>query len=168
MTNIKLLNQTLLDTVANAAANSQRLRKNHNFHQLSEQVQRFINIMQPGTYVRPHRHTRPDDRNGFEFFLVLQGKVGVLLFDEAGTVIHTEQLSPEQGNYGIEIAEGTFHTLVALARNSVLFELKEGPYIPATDKDFLSIFPPEGTPQAQAQVQVWEAQFTTPPAAIPD
>jgi len=163
MTNLKLLNQTLIDTVANAAANSQRLRKNHNFHELSEPVQRFINIMQPGTYVRPHRHTRPEERNGFEFFLALQGKVGILLFEESGTVIHTEQLSPQHHNYGIEIPEGTFHTLVALAPNTALFELKEGPYVPASDKDFLTTFPPEGTPEAQAQVRSWEARFTDLP-----
>ncbi|AFZ43821.1 hypothetical protein PCC7418_1641 [Halothece sp. PCC 7418] len=159
MTNLKLLNQTLIDTVANAAANSQRLRKNHNFHQLSEQVQRFINIMQPGTYVRPHRHLRPEDSNGFEFFLVLQGKVGILLFDQSGKVIESERLSSEDHNYGLEIAEGTFHTLVALEANTALFELKEGPYVPQTDKEFLTLFPNEGTAEAQAQVQSWEAHF---------
>ncbi|MDR9405355.1 MAG: WbuC family cupin fold metalloprotein [Halothece sp. Uz-M2-17] len=159
MTNFKLLNQTLIDTVANAAANSQRLRKNHNFHELSDQVQRFLNIMQPGTYVRPHRHLRPDNQNGFEFFLVLQGKVGVLLFDQSGTILETTQLSYQNHNYAIEIPEGTFHTLVALAPNTALFELKEGPYHPQTDKDFLTLFPAEGTSEAQAQVQSWEAQF---------
>lgn len=159
MTNLKLLNQTLIDTVANAAANSQRLRKNHNFHQLPEPVQRFINIMQPGTYVRPHRHLRPENQNGFEFFLVLQGKVGVLLFDQSGTIIETIQLSSQDHNYGVEIPEGTFHTLVALAPDTALFELKEGPYTPQADKNFLCVFPSEGTPEAQAQLQVWEAEF---------
>jgi cupin fold WbuC family metalloprotein len=156
---IKLLNQDLINTVAEEAASSERLRKNFNFHQLADKVQRFINIMQPGTYVRPHRHTRPESINGFEFFLALQGKIGVLLFNEQGEVIYQEQLGPQHNNHGIEIAEGTFHTLVALAPNSVMFELKEGPYLSASDKDFLSSFPSEGTPEAQAQVQAWEAQF---------
>ncbi len=156
---IKLLNQDLINTVAEAAKNSKRLRKNYNFHELPDKVQRFINIMQPGTYVRPHRHTRSEDINGFEFFLALQGKIGVLLFNEQGEVIHQEKLSPQDNNYGLEIAEGTFHTLVALAPNTVMFELKEGPYIPSSDKDFLSAFPPEGTSEAKTQVKAWESLF---------
>lgn len=156
---IKHLNQDLINTVAKEAANSERLRKNYNFHELSDKVQRFINIMQPGTYVRPHRHTRPEEMQGFEFFIALQGKIGVLLFDESGNVIHTETLSLEEGNYGIEIAEGTFHTLVALAPNTVMFELKEGPYIPTSDKDFLPNFPQEGTTTAREQVKIWESYF---------
>jgi len=156
---IKLINQQLIDTVAKQAQTSERLQKNYNFHQLSEKVQRFINIMQPGTYVRPHRHSRPEDINGFEFFLALQGKIGVLLFNDRGDLIHQEQLSPQQNNYGIEIAEGTFHTLVALAPNTVIFELKEGPYLDRNDKAFLSDFPEEGTVAAEEQVKAWEAQF---------
>jgi cupin fold WbuC family metalloprotein len=156
---IKLINQELIDTVAKEAQTNERLRKNYNFHQLSEKVQRFINIMQPGTYVRPHRHSRPEDINGFEFFLALQGRIGVLLFNEQGELTHQEQLSPQENNYGIEIAEGTFHTLVALAPNTVMFELKEGPYLDKNDKEFLPHFPEEGTVAAQEQVKAWEAQF---------
>ena len=156
---IKLLNQSLIDTVAKEAAHSERLRKNYNFHDLSDTVQRFMNIMQPRTYVRPHRHTRPEDKNGFEFFLLLQGKIGVLLFDEQGNITHSEQLGAESENYGIEITEGTFHTLVTLAPNTVMFELKEGPYVPTRDKDFLPQFPDEGTTEAQTQVKNWESLF---------
>lgn len=156
---IQLLNQSLINTVAKEATNSERLRKNYNFHQLSDTVQRFMNIMQPGTYVRPHRHTRPEDKNGFEFFLLLQGNMGVLLFDEQGNITHSEQLGADSENYGIEIAEGTFHTLVALAPNTVMFELKEGPYVPTSDKDFLPQFPDEGTAQAESQVKHWESLF---------
>jgi len=157
---IKLVNQDLIDTVANEAANSKRLRKNYNLHQLSDKVQRFINIMQPGTYVRPHCHPRPEDINGFECFLALQGKIGVLLFNQHGEIIHKVQLTPQQTNYGIEIAEGTFHTLVALTPNTVMFELKEGPYLGSDDKVFLPHFPQEGTIAAQQQLKAWEAQFS--------
>ncbi|HIC0138358.1 TPA: WbuC family cupin fold metalloprotein, partial [Enterobacter hormaechei] len=39
------------------AANSPRLRAHHNFHpELSDPVQRLAIAMEPGTYVRPHRH----------------------------------------------------------------------------------------------------------------
>ena len=52
-------------------------------------------------------------------------------------------LSAKGPTYGIEIAEDQFHTLVALEADSVIFELKQGPYQPAQDKDFLYGFPQE-------------------------
>ena len=49
------------------------------------------------------------------------------------------------------MTEDQFHTLVALEADSVIFELKQGPYQPAQDKDFLNGFPNEGTSEAARQ-----------------
>jgi cupin fold WbuC family metalloprotein len=157
---ITCLTQTLMDSIAAEARASSRKRKNYNFHELDDRVQRFLNVLQPGTYVRPHRHLRDADANGFEFFLVLQGAIGMLIFDEQGTIIQTQYLSATGETKGIEVAQGTFHTLIALAPDSVMFELKEGPYIPITDKDFLAQFPQEGTPEAAECIRAWEAHFS--------
>lgn len=165
---IKLLTRDMVDTVAQQARNSDRLRKNYNFHALPDRVQRFINVLQPGTYVRPHRHCRPPDSDGFEFFLVLQGNIGLLLFDETGQVIRTEQISADGPVYGIEVAQGSFHTLVALAPDSVMFELKEGPYIPLSDKDFLPNFPLGGTPQSHQLVAAWQDLFGSATTSLPN
>lgn len=156
---IKHLSQALFDSVAQEASALSRLRKNHNFHQLPDTVQRFINVLQPGTYVRPHRHLRAADSNGFELFLVLQGEIGFLVLDEQGQVIQTERLCAQGPIYGLELEEGHYHTLIALAPNTVMFEIKEGPYVPAADKDFLQHFPGEGTTAAQQQVQTWAEMF---------
>lgn len=64
---IKRLTQELLDNIAQLARSSPRLRQNYNFHNESEKVQRFINVLQPGTYVRPHRHHRTAGINGLSF-----------------------------------------------------------------------------------------------------
>ncbi|WP_163988684.1 WbuC family cupin fold metalloprotein [Pyxidicoccus caerfyrddinensis] len=40
--------------------------------------------LQPGTYVRPHRHPRPPGRDGFELLCVVQGALGVVAFEEDG------------------------------------------------------------------------------------
>lgn len=157
----KLLTQDLLNDVAHEARTSPRLRKNYNFHELSEKVQRFVNVLQPGTYVRPHRHLRTVDVNGFEFFLVLQGEIGILLFDETGQECHTERISAQGPVRGIELAEGIYHTLVALVPDTVVLELKEGPYQQSTDKQFLKMFPQEGTSEAKAIVQTWQHIFLT-------
>jgi len=41
----------------------------------------------------------------------------------------------------------------------VMLEIKEGPYEPTSDKDFLSTFPPEGTAEAAAQERAWRGLF---------
>jgi len=155
----QLLTQTLLDDIAHQASASPRLRKNYNFHALNERVQRFVNVMQPGTYVRPHCHHRDPGVNGFELFLVLQGSVGILVFDERGQVIRHHRVSDRGPVRAIELPEGTRHTLVALAPDTAMLEIKEGPYSATADKAFMADFPEEGTPEAQACVAAWEYYF---------
>jgi hypothetical protein len=59
----------------------------------------------------------------------------------------------------VELADNQFHTLVALEPDTVMFELKQGPYSPTADKDFLTRFPAEGEPAAVAQELAWRALF---------
>ena len=91
--------------------------------------------------MRPHRHRRDGSGTGFECFLVLQGAIGLLLFNSEGEIHQQLHLSAKGPTRGIEIAEDQFHTPVALEADSVIFELKQGPYQPAQDKDFLYGFP---------------------------
>lgn len=156
---LKRIDQALFDTVAQQARQAPRRRRNHNLHQESDAVQRFLNVLQPGTYVRPHRHLREQPGTGFECFVVLQGEIGLVLMDGEGSVLELLHLQARGPLRGIELAEGQFHTLVALSPDAVMFELKQGPYQPTSDKDFLSKFPPEGTPEAAAQERRWRVLF---------
>ena len=153
------LDQRLLAAVSAQAQASSRRRSNHNLHQHADPVQRFLNALQPGTYVRPHRHRREQPGAGFECFVVLQGSIGLLVLDAAGTVIHSQRLDAEGPVRGIELGENQFHTLVALTPDAVLMELKQGPYRPTEDKDFLAAFPAEGTPEAAQQERCWRELF---------
>jgi cupin fold WbuC family metalloprotein len=163
---LQRIDQALFDTVAAGAAGSPRRRRNHNFHAPNDQVQRFLNVLQPGTYVRPHRHRRERPGEGFECFLVLQGEVGLLLLDGGGRVLGRERISAGGPLFGIELAEGVIHTLVALSADAVLMEIKQGPYEPSADKDFLDGFPLEGTEAAAVQEQAWRALFDERSAAV--
>ena len=40
-----------------------------------------------------------------------------------------------------------------------MFEIKEGPYRPASDKDFLTVFPAEGTAAAASLEAAWRERF---------
>ena len=159
---LKRLDQALFNNVAAEARQAPRLRRNHNLHRESDGVQRFLNVLQPGTYVRPHRHLREQPGTGFECFLVLQGEIGLLLLHDDGSVADTLRLQAHGPLRGIELAEGQFHTLVALTPDAVIFELKQGPYEPSRDKDFLDQFPAEGTDAAADQERNWRALFAGP------
>ena len=149
------IDQKLFAQVAAAARQHPRVRPNHNFHREQDPVQRFLNVLQPGTYVRPHRHRRNGSGAGFECFLVLQGAIGLLLFIAEGEIQQQLHLNANRPTRGIEVAEDQFHTLVDLETDSVIFELKQGPYQPTQEKDLLCRFPQEGTEEAAAQEAHW-------------
>lgn len=100
---MKRLTQEIVENIAEQARSSPRQRQNYNFHEPSEKVQRFLNVLQPGTYVRPHRHQRPPEVNGFEFFVVIQGELGMILLNENGQILHTELISANGVTRGIEL-----------------------------------------------------------------
>jgi cupin fold WbuC family metalloprotein len=143
---VKIIARQTLCELSTAAASSTRLRRNLNLHpSYADSVQRLFNAMEPGTYVHPHRHRESDK---WELFLVLSGAVAVLSFDDLGKVTKRIELTTEGPILGIEIPEGTWHTLVALVPGTVVFECKRGPYQPLTDKDFAVWAPQEGDPKA--------------------
>jgi len=163
---IKYITQELLDNISQQARNNPRLRQNHNFHEPSEKVQRFLNVLQPGTYVRPHRHRRISGMNGFEFFLVIQGELGIIIMDEDGKMLHQERVSANGSTCGVELPQGTYHTIVALAPDTIILELKEGPYNASTDKEFIDAFPTEGTSAAKQMVDTWQDYFASNNAKV--
>ncbi|HAQ64508.1 MAG TPA: cupin fold metalloprotein, WbuC family [Bacteroidales bacterium] len=136
----------LLDTTSAQAKVSQRRRMNFNFHDHpSARIQRMLNAMEPGTYIRPHKHENPDK---LEVFFCLRGSFAVVIFDDTGAIIDLEILNPLEGRYGVEIGPGTWHCLVALEAGSVAYEVKDGPYDVAVDKNFALWAPREDTPEA--------------------
>jgi cupin fold WbuC family metalloprotein len=140
------IDQTLLDALVAKAQAAPRQRMNHNFHrEPTDPMNRMLNAMQPGTYVVPHKHQQPDKR---EAFILLQGKLLVVEFTENGQITQWQVLSRETGQFGVEIPPRTYHTLAALESGTVVYELKDGPYDPTTDKIFATWAPAEGTPEA--------------------
>ncbi|MEB3307200.1 MAG: WbuC family cupin fold metalloprotein [Cyanobacteriota bacterium] len=158
---LRPIDQILFDRVAAEAGRSPRLRRHHSFHDQAERVQRFLNVLQPGTYVRPHCHRRHNPSTGFECLVVLQGALGLLVFDDHGQVLETWRLEAGGPTRGVELGGGMHHTLVALSPDTVILEVKQGPYRAASDKDFLEGFPEEGTPQAVLQEAEWRELYAS-------
>ena len=121
-----VIDQNILDELTAQAKASPRLRINLNFHQsLDEKCHRFLNAVEPGTEVPIHRHPTKD-----ETFIVLRGKVKVLTYNDDGSVMDSVKLCPLEGRYGVDIPKGVWHTIEAIETNTVIFECKEGPFVP--------------------------------------
>ena len=121
-----IIDQALVDKVSSEAKASARLRMNFNFHQsLEDKCQRMLNAVEPGSDIPIHRHPDKD-----EAFVVLRGKVRSTTYKDDGTVIESVVLSQEDGLYGVDIPKGVWHKLESLESGSVVFECKEGPFVP--------------------------------------
>jgi cupin fold WbuC family metalloprotein len=143
---MKLFSRNLFDELAAKASASPRQRTNYNVHLTSsDPVQRFFVAANRATYFRVHRHSSKS-----ELALVLRGAFDVLTFDAAGILTARYSIGEGSPNVGFETPQGTWHTLVSLADGGVFFEVKEGPYDPATAVEFAPWAPPEGHPFAPA------------------
>jgi len=146
---VQALSRALLDDLIARAQRSPRLRVNHNFHaSMEDNPHRFLNVMVKGTYCAPHRHLDPPKA---ESFVILEGEVVFFIFDDSGRVTRTEAIGKDP--IGIDVAAGVWHTLTPLTAHAVCYEVKPGPYVAATDKDFAPWAPREGDPGASAYLE---------------
>ena len=124
----RLIDRAMLDELTAAAKGSARLRKNHNFHPADDYpAHRLLNAAEPDTYIAPHRHLEPGKD---ETLVILRGRMGVVLFNDDGSMAGSGLLSVASDCYGVDIPHGTWHTFVALETGTVIFEAKAGPYRP--------------------------------------
>ncbi len=129
---MKVIDEALLDHVTEQAKRSARLRMNYNFHSSPEDpVQQMLNAIEPGSYLRPHRH--PDAE---ELFFLVRGKGWVLIFDDAGNLSTKKLLDPMAGEYGVVIPAGIWHSMISLESGTTIFEVKPGPYRPLDEENF--------------------------------
>ena len=157
MQGVQLITDGLFAELTERAGASPRRRMNHNFHSgPSDNPHRMLNVLLRGTYVRPHRHVTPLKS---EAFLPLTGRVGIVCFDDNGVTTGQYLLDAAGPVRGIDLAPGVWHTVVALSDVTVCYEVKPGPWEPASDKDFAAWAPAEGTPEAAGLVLAWEEFF---------
>ena len=146
---LQLLSSSLFHDLIEQAAHTPRRRLNHNFHTGPEDnPHRFLNVFIEGSYVRPHRHKDPPKS---EAFLVLEGRMAVFIFDDHGGVERTIVIgSGADEDRGVDLPPGLWHTVVAITRHAICYEVKPGPWIPSTDKEFAAWAPEEDSPEASA------------------
>ncbi|MFZ2852511.1 MAG: WbuC family cupin fold metalloprotein [Rhodocyclaceae bacterium] len=139
-----LIDPALLDAVSQEARLSPRQRKNRNFHARDDDAaHRLLNAIEPGSYIMPHRHLDPAKD---ETMIVVRGRLGVILFDDAGQPVQSAILTPGGAACGINIPHGVYHTVLACAPGTVFFEAKAGPYLPLGAAERAPWAPEEGDP----------------------
>lgn len=122
---MKIIDEKLIGGVIEEAKKSPRLRKNYNFHQsLGDKCHRFLNALEIGTEVPVHHHVTKD-----ETFIILKGKIRVNTYNDEGEILESIVLSQEEGRIGVDIPKNTWHNVECLESGSVIFEVKEGPFV---------------------------------------
>lgn len=145
---VRFLDEGVLDALSEEARRRPRRRANANLHAADAPVHRLLNAIEPGSYVRPHRHLAPPKD---ETVVVVRGALGLVLFDGDGRVSAARFLRAGPGAaFGADLPAGTMHSFVALEPGTVFFEAKAGPYVAPSGDDVAPWAPAEGGPDAAA------------------
>jgi cupin fold WbuC family metalloprotein len=147
-TDLAPMTRSALDEVLAQSRLNSRRRMILPFHRGPEDsVHRMLNALQMGSYVRPHRHRSPPKP---EAWVVLQGELLFVTFFDDGEIDEALTLSAWGEQFGVDLVPGRYHTLAALKPDTVIYEVKSGPYDVRDDKEFAPWSPEEGSEQADA------------------
>ncbi len=129
------ITQVLLDDLTAQAKASPRLRMNFDLrNSASDQSQRMLNAIEPGSPLPIHRH-----RKSSETVVCLRGRLVEEFYDEQGGCTESIEISPNGPVVALNIPIGQWHTVRVLEPGTVILECKDGPYEPIEEDDILSI-----------------------------
>lgn len=131
---MKLIDDILLDQVTQQAKENIRLRMNYNLHDsLESKAQRLFNALEPGTELPVHRHIHTS-----ETYIIIRGRMNVFFYNDDKQLAEQCELNPQKGCYGIQIPAGQWHTLEVLESGTIIFEVKDGPYVPLLSENIMT------------------------------
>lgn len=123
----KVFDSTFLDTLLASAAESPRLRMNHDLRNSpADTSQRMLNALLPGTVVPVHRH-----EDTAETVVCLRGRLWEVIYEEVDNKfreVSRHLLCPAEGCHGMQVPAGAWHTIEVL-EPSIIFEAKDGAYL---------------------------------------
>lgn len=128
------ITQALLDSLTEQAKASPRLRMNYDLRNSeSDQSQRMLNAIEPGSPLPVHRHQKSS-----ETVVCLRGRLVEEFYDDLGRMCEEAiELSSNGPVVALNIPIGQWHTVHALESGTVIMEVKDGPYEPLSPVDIL-------------------------------
>lgn len=87
----------------------------------------MIILEHPGKYYRPHKHLTKG-----ESYHIIEGAMGVCVFDEQGQVTDACLLTPE-GTLVYRVGVNMYHAVLPLTERVIYHESKSGPFLGETD-----------------------------------
>lgn len=160
---IKVFSLDDLDVLSNEAVRSPRRRQHRNIHiDYAEPCQRLFNAIEPGSYLRPHRHGAGQ---GPETMIAIRGLMHLVVFDDDGGIAETQMFGAghDTGRHhlsvGVETPPGLWHTVVSMEPGSILLEIKAGPFDPLAPKFPAPWAPEEGSPEADEYLKALVARL---------
>ena len=151
------LSEDLVQGAITVSQSSPRRRVIQPLHRSeSATLHRMFNAVQPDSYIPPHRHLHPPKA---ESWVVLRGALAFFTFDDQGAIIECLEIRAGGPIFGVDLEPGVYHTFFALEPDTVVYEVKNGPYAPDTDKAFPSWAPREGSADASEYLAQLEREF---------
>lgn len=130
------IDDRLLDSLTEQAKSSERLRMNMDLRNSSADTsQRMLNAIEPGSEVPIHRHCTTS-----ETVVVLRGRLIEEFYDDLECrCTDAIELSADGPVRALNIPAGQWHTVRVLESGTIIMEVKDGPYIPTSPTDILTI-----------------------------
>ena len=105
----------------------------------------MIILEHPGKYYRPHKHLTKG-----ESYHIIEGAMGVWVFDERGQVADACLLTPE-GTVVYRVGVNMYHAVLPLTERVIYHEAKPGPFLGETDSLYPEWAPDGRDAQAVAE-----------------
>ena len=141
------IDDKLLDSLTEQAKSSERLRMNMDLRNSpADTSQRMLNAIEPGSEVPIHRHCTTS-----ETVVVLRGRLIEEFYDDLECrCTDAIELSADGPIRALNIPAGQWHTVRVLESGTVIMEVKDGPYIPTSPTDILTISSSASNQQASS------------------
>lgn len=140
------LTDELIQQGIRGSRESERRRIILPIHRIQDaEVQRMINFLQPGTYIRPHKHSL---NHATESLVLIQGAILFYTFNDSGEIETKHRVGSKPHAGVLDIEPNVWHSFKVLEPDTILFECKKGPYDAEKDKIFAPWAPEEGTADA--------------------
>lgn len=128
-----IIDSAILDDLSAKAKANPRLRQNMDLRNSeSDQSQRMLNALEPGTILPIHRHHASS-----ETVVILRGKIQWVFYDDNGLETERVTLDANGDLRMLNVERDRWHSLVCLEEGSVLFECKDGAYVPPRPEDMM-------------------------------